>query len=439
MVSASDIDYLRRCVELAREALEAGDAPFGSVLVDAAGKILKEDRNRAVTESDVTWHPEFTLVQWAQKNLSPTERAAATVYTSGEHCPMCTSAHANAGLGRIVYASSTAQLVRWRAELGIKAGPVAPLSINQVAPDLVVDGPAPGLDEEFQSILTLSTGPSWRTRGLLAAANLTGLDIQIPPQPPINPNLVDAFEHLGPDDVQHPSHGASIAWLAHLDLIKYTIQANLDTVLIIEDDVDWDVSIRSQMVEIAESVRNLTHVDDLDQDPAPYGRDWEVLWIGHCGEYWEEQFETILYDDPTACPHSDYFGWAKPYIDRLPDRQRAVYRSFNPVCSFAYALSREGSRKVLELLGGARDEAFDVSMMHACKAGHLKCISVVPEVVHQYFPAQSFGVKSAVDIGNGQEPGPEETEFEHVMGSTENILDSARCRALWGQPCLRKE
>ncbi|KAB8208028.1 hypothetical protein BDV34DRAFT_191000 [Aspergillus parasiticus] len=291
----------------------------------------------------------------------------------------------------------------------------------------------------FQSILALSTGPSWRTRGLVAAASLTGLDIQIPPQPPINPNLVDAFEHLGPDDVQHPSHGASIAWLAHLDLIKHTIQANLDTVLIIEDDVDWDVSIRSQMVQIAESVRNLTHIDTLDQDTAPYGRDWEVLWIGHCGEYWEEQFETILYDDPTACPHNDYFGWAKQYIERLPDRQRAVYRSVNPVCSFAYALSREGSRKILELLGGAQDEAFDVSMMHACKAGQLKCISVVPEVVHQYFPAQSFGVKSAVDVGNGQEPGPEEAEFEHVMGSTENILESARCRALWGRRCLRKQ
>ncbi|RMZ39271.1 hypothetical protein CA14_003208 [Aspergillus flavus] len=291
----------------------------------------------------------------------------------------------------------------------------------------------------FQSILALSTGPSWRTRGLLAAASLTGLDIQIPPQPPINPNLVDAFEHMGPDNVQHPSHGASIAWLAHLDLIKHTIQANLDTVLIIEDDVDWDVSIRSQMVQIAESVRNLTHIDTLDQDMEPYGREWEVLWIGHCGEYWEEQFETVLYDDPTACPHSDYFGWAKQYIERLPDRQRAVYRSVNPVCSFAYALSREGSRKILELLGGAQDEAFDVSMMHACKAGQLKCISVVPEVVHQYFPAQSFGVKSAVDVGNGQEPGPEEAEFEHVMGSTENILESARCRALWGQRCLRKQ
>lgn len=152
MLSRTDIDYLRRCVELAREALEAGDAPFGSVLVNAAGKIIKEDRNRVTTEADVTLHPEFTLANWAQKNLTPNERAAATVYTSGEHCPMCAATHAYAGLGRIVYASSSAQLVQWRTELEIKSGPVVPLSINQVAPGLVVEGPAPGLDKEVREL-----------------------------------------------------------------------------------------------------------------------------------------------------------------------------------------------------------------------------------------------------------------------------------------------
>ncbi|KIM93781.1 hypothetical protein OIDMADRAFT_173124 [Oidiodendron maius Zn] len=152
MISDSDINYLRRCVELAREALEAGDAPFGSVLVDAAGKIIKEDRNRTVTEADFTLHPEFTLANWAQKNLTPTERAATTLYTSGEHCPMCAAAHAYAGLGRIVYASSSAQLVQWRTELGLKSGPVIPLPINQVAHGISVDGPSLGLDEEVYKL-----------------------------------------------------------------------------------------------------------------------------------------------------------------------------------------------------------------------------------------------------------------------------------------------
>lgn len=151
MVSSTDIEYLKRCVELAREALEAGDAPFGSVLV-SGDKIIREDRNRTVTGADATLHPEFTIAVWAQKNLTPAERAVATVYTSGEHCPMCTTAHANVGLGRIVYASSSEQLARWREELGITPGPVNMLSIAQVAPGLSIDGPAPGLDEEVHEL-----------------------------------------------------------------------------------------------------------------------------------------------------------------------------------------------------------------------------------------------------------------------------------------------
>ncbi|OJJ54657.1 hypothetical protein ASPSYDRAFT_93568 [Aspergillus sydowii CBS 593.65] len=152
MVSSADIDYLRRCVELARDALEAGNPPFGSVLVNTTGKIVQEDHNRTVTDGDVTLHPELSLAVWAQKNLTPSERASATVYTSGEHCPMCSAAHAYAGLGRIVYASSSTQLAKWMKELGVKPGPVVSLPIDQIVPGLSVDGPAPGLDEEVHEL-----------------------------------------------------------------------------------------------------------------------------------------------------------------------------------------------------------------------------------------------------------------------------------------------
>ncbi|KAL2834015.1 cytidine deaminase-like protein [Aspergillus pseudoustus] len=152
MVSPTDITHLTRSIKLAQEALEAGDSPFGSVLVSSDGTVLKEERNRVFTTNDVTAHPELTLVTWAQKNLSPAECAAATVYTSGEHCPMCATAHAFAGLGRIVFASSTEQLVRWRGELGVQAGPVAPLGINQVAPGLVVEGPVEEVSERVREL-----------------------------------------------------------------------------------------------------------------------------------------------------------------------------------------------------------------------------------------------------------------------------------------------
>jgi tRNA(Arg) A34 adenosine deaminase TadA len=144
-VTEADLPHLRRCVELAAEAVEAGDFPFGSVLVAADGTVLAEDRNREVTTGDPTRHPEFELARWAAENLPESERSPATVYTSGEHCPMCSAAHGWVGLGRIVYATSSAQLVSWLSEIGVGPTPVLPLAINQVVPGLAVAGPAPEL------------------------------------------------------------------------------------------------------------------------------------------------------------------------------------------------------------------------------------------------------------------------------------------------------
>jgi tRNA(Arg) A34 adenosine deaminase TadA len=150
-ISDDDLERLRRCVELARVALDDGDEPFGSILVDGDGATLYEDRNR-VKDGDHTRHPEFAIARWAVDNLSPDNRARATVYTSGEHCPMCAAGHAWVGLGRIVYATSSAQLGQWRAEWDAPPSPVAALPITTVAPGLVVDGPAPELADAMKAL-----------------------------------------------------------------------------------------------------------------------------------------------------------------------------------------------------------------------------------------------------------------------------------------------
>ena len=147
----AELVHLNRCVELAAEALDTGDEPFGSVLVSASGDVLFEDRNRTAG-GDQTRHPEFEIARWAAANLSEEERAAATVFTSGEHCPMCAAAHGWVGLGRIVYVHSSAQLTQWRTELGVPPGPVAPLPVQQVAPNVPVDGPVPALESTMREL-----------------------------------------------------------------------------------------------------------------------------------------------------------------------------------------------------------------------------------------------------------------------------------------------
>ncbi|MFE6736726.1 nucleoside deaminase [Microbacterium sp. NPDC057650] len=142
---------LRRCVALATEALDDGDEPFGSLIVDAEGTVLFEDRNR-VKDGDTTRHPEFEIARWAAENLTPEQRAAAVTFTSGEHCPMCSAAHAWVGLGRIVYATGTEQLVGWLAEWGVPAGPVAALPITTVAPGIEVAGPVEAFADEVKAL-----------------------------------------------------------------------------------------------------------------------------------------------------------------------------------------------------------------------------------------------------------------------------------------------
>ena len=147
-----DRDHLRRCVQLAEKALASGEEPFGSVLAAADGTRLVEDHNRTVSTGDQTRHPEFALARWAAENLSPAQRSQATVFTSGEHCPMCSAAHGWVGLGRIVYAHSSAQLAKWLDEWGVPPPPVRTIPIQDVVPGVETQGPIPEFALEVREL-----------------------------------------------------------------------------------------------------------------------------------------------------------------------------------------------------------------------------------------------------------------------------------------------
>ena len=174
-ITDADLRHLRRCVELAGEALTAGDQPFGSLLVDGGGVVRCERRNRAGA-GDETQHPELALARWSA-SMTPQQRAASTVYTSGEHCPMCSAAHGWMGLGRLVYAVSAAQLAGWRAEWGLPDGAVRVLAVTEVAPGVVVDGPSPELEDEMRELHRRAASAEPRpTDGVHPTARALGLE-----------------------------------------------------------------------------------------------------------------------------------------------------------------------------------------------------------------------------------------------------------------------
>jgi len=103
MQTEFDHQWLRRSFELAIEARQRGDHPFGAVLVAAGGELLAEGGNLVVSRGDFSAHAELALLQAAWLDLGPSALAGACLYSSCEPCPMCAGAAHWSGLGRVVF------------------------------------------------------------------------------------------------------------------------------------------------------------------------------------------------------------------------------------------------------------------------------------------------------------------------------------------------
>ncbi|KAI1800250.1 glycosyltransferase family 25 protein [Daldinia bambusicola] len=301
----------------------------------------------------------------------------------------------------------------------------------------------------FQKLIALSHKPSWRTRGLEAAAKLSGLEFTIPPQGQNSDELIEAFQKISTDKpgAKLPAAGSARAWLAHVDLLKYVVASGYETAFIVEDDVDWDVRIKAEMRLVSDNVRAYTAA--AEDDPAPFGTAWDVLWLGHCGSSIVDDDNNVnnsnnflprprVFADDSRCETSLYSGWSKRFIrEKLAEGYRQVQAVHLTVCTFGYGVTRRGARKMVPLLSRGGNEAFDIALSGYCRNGELQCIVVNPQLFNHYEPPANLGYISDVHVGDGHGEGSDDSRFEHSKGTTGNIMKSARCEALFHDTCMR--
>ncbi len=79
---------MRRCIELARQAFETGDAAVGSVIVDA-DEVLAEGVEAVRARDDATAHAEMEALRSAFAQRRSRDLTGCTLYTSVEPCIMC--------------------------------------------------------------------------------------------------------------------------------------------------------------------------------------------------------------------------------------------------------------------------------------------------------------------------------------------------------------
>ena len=97
--------HMKRALELASRAAEAGEVPVGAVVVHE-GIIVAEAHNSPRALHDPTAHAEILAMRRAAEALRDERLSSCDLYVTLEPCAMCAGAVAHARIARLYYGAS---------------------------------------------------------------------------------------------------------------------------------------------------------------------------------------------------------------------------------------------------------------------------------------------------------------------------------------------
>jgi hypothetical protein len=210
------------------------------------------------------------------------------------------------------------------------------------------------------------------------------------------------------------------------------VSERINSALILEDDIDWDITLKNQLQQFALGSRA---VQKKKKSPeTPYGGDWDLLWLGHCGIKCHSDRPFYMMHDQTAVPAAQLpHYWQGPAIHKGTEETnhtRIICGVSDSVCSYAYALTYHAAQKLLSALSvtplnqampPGESIVFDVILGRLCKIGYLKCISSYPSLIGNWKAPGSRSKHSDIqDIKDTPEDEitPKKTGSSGVMYST---------------------
>ncbi|NYZ76986.1 nucleoside deaminase [Candidatus Micrarchaeota archaeon] len=104
-MKAEDEKFMREAIKICERGVNAGQAPFGAVIVKNK-RIIARGHNEVWADTDITAHGEIVAIRNANRKLKSVKLKGCTIYSTTEPCPMCFSAIHWARMDRIVYGAS---------------------------------------------------------------------------------------------------------------------------------------------------------------------------------------------------------------------------------------------------------------------------------------------------------------------------------------------
>ena len=152
-------------------------------------------------------------------------------------------------------------------------------------------------------------------------------------------------------------NGGIGCWRAHLNAYQQMVQHNIQSALIFEDDADWDLVFKYQMLDVARGTRFLLNSTGPDTN-SPYGDKWDILWVGMGSAQEPAPHESrrrwITPDDPTVIPPWCREAFWKPTMsfwdDHHEDQRPFTQMMFQPMSGTGMAgdaISLTGAKKML--------------------------------------------------------------------------------------------
>ncbi|KAF2770273.1 hypothetical protein EJ03DRAFT_78104 [Teratosphaeria nubilosa] len=236
-------------------------------------------------------------------------------------------------------------------------------------------------------------------------------------------------------------------WRSHMDAALKMVSEGISTALILEDDADWDIRIKSQMRDYARAsqllIQPLKNTTDEYLDPtypqpsendrpasffvgrddnltakattSPFGdaHSWDMHWFGHCGVRFPFAADkvlplargVILNDSTVANPRhlTMQFG-DRQLLEQYPPHTRVVSRGWGGVCTQAYALSNEGAKKILWEMGLKEFNApTDLMLRQMCDGvdgrRQMTCYFPQPALFLQHRPRGNVAHESSIEDG----------------------------------------
>jgi hypothetical protein len=164
-----------------------------------------------------------------------------------------------------------------------------------------------------------------------------------------------------------------------------------------EDDVDWDVNIHDIMSTLSRQMRDnslrLDPPSEYEKETAPYGLDWDVLWLGHCLHEPNPSRMDLLtkYHDPNAPKRdqmrpTDVEDFKEFGIELGEDDQtRILIPTFKPICTMGYAVTRLGAQRLLYNIGyRGLGGPVDLEILEAHAKGQLAGYTVIPPIFNAW-------------------------------------------------------